>query len=269
MDAYTAKVLFIGLIVILPIVWLLFASKKFYAELDTNANKILNKLEERNFKSQKDYYFGIPVEKYRSISFDFNNKEIAIADAYTNTLKFINFNQIIDCEIIEDKTTIIRRDVGRAIAGGVLLAGAGAIIGAGTRSSSKIAGVIVGANTRSTSEIVKNLAVRIITNDISDSMLMITLINIDTKRDSINYKNKMESAQGIYSTLFSIINSGKTVNQNNLVYTGKLSDENRVLESKISESLSDQIKELAKLKEEGLITEDEFTKKKKLLLNKD
>lgn len=269
MDAYTAKVLFIGLIVILPIVWLLYILIKDRVTSNANANKILDNLEARNFKSDKDYFFGLPESKLQYISFDLNRKEIAIADANKNTLKFINFNQLIDCEIIEDNTTIMTSGVGRAIVGGVLLTGVGAIIGAGTRSTSKIVGAIVGADTRSTSEIIKNLAVRIATNDISDSMEMITLINIATKRDSVNYKNNMESAQGIYSTIISIINSGKIENQSNLVDTGKLSDENRVLESKISGSLSDQIKELAKLKEEGLITEEEFTKKKKKILNID
>ncbi|PKO09061.1 MAG: hypothetical protein CVU40_12695 [Chloroflexi bacterium HGW-Chloroflexi-2] len=254
MDAYTAKVLFIGLIVILPIVWVLYISKKGQVTSNANANKILDKLEERNFKSHKDYYFGIPESKFRYISFDLNRKEIAIADAHKNTLKFINFNQIIDCEIIEDNTTIMKGGVGSAIIGGMLAEGDGAIVGAGTRS---------------TSGIVKNLALRIITKDISDSMVMFTAINFDIKRDHIIYINNMESAQGVYSTIISIINSGKTENQSNSVDTGKLNNVVRVVGSKISESLSDQIKELAKLKDEGLITEEEFTKKKKRILNID
>lgn len=142
---------------------------------------------------------------------------------------------------MEDNTTIMKGGIGRAIVGGVLAGGVGAIVGAGTRGSS---------------DVVKNLALRIITNDISNSMVMITLIKSDTKRDSAFYKNCLASAQGIYPTIVSILNSSKTSKQT-------------LSESIDSKSVSHQIRELAKLKEEGLLTEEEFNKKKKALLNID
>ena len=144
--------------------------------------------------------------------------------------------------------------LGRAVVGGVLSGGIGAI---------------VGANTRGSSDIVKSLTIRIITNNSFDSLRLIPLIKSNTKRDSSNYKNCMSIAQGIYSTIISIINSGKTANQNNLVDSDKTDVENSVVGIKNSESLSDQIRELAKLKEVGLITEEEFTKKKQRILNID
>ncbi|PKO09063.1 MAG: hypothetical protein CVU40_12705 [Chloroflexi bacterium HGW-Chloroflexi-2] len=144
--------------------------------------------------------------------------------------------------------------LGRAVVGGVLSGGIGAIVGASTRGSS---------------DIVKSLTIRIITNNSFDSLRLIPLIKSNTKRDSSNYKNCMSAAQGIYSSIISILNSGKTANQNNLVDSDKTDVENSVVGIKNSESLSDQIRELAKLKEEGLISEEEFAKKKKAILNID
>lgn len=212
------------------------AQKKKYLQ----KNNLQDRLNQNNFKVDKTYdiiSYGIN----KQVLFDLKINKIAILDIDANTIDYVEFNKIIDCEILEDNTTIMKGGIGRAIVGGVLAGGAGAIVGAGTRG---------------TSEVVKNLAVRIITNDISNSLIMIVLIKSDIQRNSFLYKNCIASAQGIYSTIISILNSGKT---DNPVFTGSIG----------STSVSDQIREFAKLKEEGLITEDEFNKKKKILLNID
>ena len=100
-----------------------------------NFDKYLDILKERKFKSSKNFFIGTPQNAFRQVSFDINRKEISIIDAYADTHKLINFNQIIECEIIEDNTTIMKGGVGRAIVGGVLAGGVGAIVGAGTRST--------------------------------------------------------------------------------------------------------------------------------------
>ncbi len=205
-----------------------------------NQNNLQNQLRQKKFKIDKTYNI-ISLGVNKQVLFDFESNKIAILDAAANSINYVEFNKIIDCEILEDNTTIMKGGIGRALVGGVLAGGVGAIVGAGTRGLS---------------DIVKNLAIRIITNDISNPMVMITLINSDTKRDGLFYKNCMASAQEIYSTIVSVLNSGKTSKQT-------------LSESIDSESVSDQIRELAKLKGEGLLTEEEFNKKKKALLNID
>jgi len=227
----------IGVIVLVIIIIIAWQSAKKEAE---NKNSLQDQLKQNKLKIDKTYDI-ISVGVNKQVLFDLESNKIAILDAAANSIDYVEFNKIIDCEIMEDNTTIMKGGIGRAIVGGVLAGGVGAIVGAGTRGSS---------------DVVKNLAIRIITNDISNSMVMITLIKSDTKRDSAFYKNCMASAQGIYSTIVSILNSSKTSKQT-------------LSESIDSKSVSDQIRELAKLKEEGLLTEEEFNKKKKALLNID
>jgi len=227
----------IGVIVLVIIIINVWKSEKNEAE---NKKSLQGQLKQNNFKVDKSYdiiSFGIN----KQVLFDLDSNKIAILDAVANSIDYVEINKIIDCEVVEDKTTIMKGGIGRAIVGGVLAGGVGAIVGAGTRGSS---------------DVVRNLAIRIITNDISNSLVMITLIAGKTKRDSVDYINCMASAQGIYSTIISILNSSKP-------------DKQIITDSLGSTSISDQIRELAKLKEEGLLTEDEFNKKKKALLNLD
>jgi len=227
----------IGVIVLVIIIIIAWQSAKKKAE---NKKSLQGQLKQNNFKVDKTYdiiSFGIN----KQVLFDFDSNKIAILDAIANSIDYVEFNKIVDCEIIEDNTTIMKGGIGRAVVGGVLAGGVGAIVGAGTRGSS---------------DVVRNLAIRIITNDISNSLVMITLIAGKTKRDSVDYINCMASAQGIYSTIISILNSSKP-------------DKQIITDSLGPTSFSDKIRELAKLKEEGLLTEDEFNKKKKALLNLD
>lgn len=227
----------IGVIILAIIIILAIRSSKKEAE---NKNSLQWRLKKDKFKVDKTYdIFSLGI--YKQVLFDLDSKKIAILDISANIVYYVEFTKIIDCEIIEDNTTIMKGGIGRSIVGGALAGGVGAVVGASTRGSS---------------DIVKNLAIRIITNDISNSLVMITLIKFDTNRNSDFYKNCMASAQGIYSTIASILNSNKT-------------DKGAIPDSIEAISVSDQIRELAKLKEEGLITEEEFNKKKKTLLNID
>ena len=61
---------------------------------------------------------------------------------------------------------------------------------------------------------------------------------------------------------FSIVNAVKS---SQLIYQQKTNTQS-ISENKVS--ISDQIRELAKLKDEGIITEQEFSNKKKQLLDK-
>ncbi len=227
----------VPIIIVLVIIVMMYIPEK---KREKNKNSLLSQLKQDKFKADKTYNISL-MDDSKQVLFDLDNNKIAILDVLANTLDYIEINKIIDCEIIQDNATIMKGGIGRAIVGGVLAGGVGAIVGAGTRGSS---------------DVIKNLAVRIITNDISKPLVMITLIDGEVKRDSHVYKKHMASAQEIYSAIISIINSSKT-------------DVHLTTDSLISKSAPDEIRELAKLKEEGLLTEDEFNKKKKALLNID
>ena len=119
--------------------------------------------------------------------------------------------------------------IGRAVIGGVLAGDTGAIVGASTRPSKGI---------------VNFLKIRIVLEDILEPYAEVNIIFTKTERCSLEYKNAFQSAQEIYSTIISIINSTKQ-NQR---------DE------------SDQLRKYKKLLDDGIISQEEFEFKKKELL---
>lgn len=109
-----------------------------------------------------------------------------------NVWRVINFDEIIGCDLIEDNTTVMQGGIGRAVVGGVLAGGIGAVVGAQTRKSSNI---------------VEKLNVRILTNNIDEPICNICIIYTQTDRSSDVYKQKYSVAEKIYATVNAIINS--------------------------------------------------------------
>jgi len=132
------------------------------------------------------------------IFFDVTNKKFAFSNYTNELLKYFDFSSVIDCEIIEDNTTIMKGGIGRAVAGGILAGGVGALVGAGTRKSS---------------DIVKIFQVKIIFDNILEPLFTIELITQNTKRDSVKYKNCFTFAQKVHATMVSIINQNEKMSQ--------------------------------------------------------
>jgi hypothetical protein len=228
---------FLIIILFVALVVVIIAGFNKGKEQIANKSNLQSQLRANNFNDEKTIDI-VSINVYKQISFDFTNKKLAIIDVIANSLEYVQFEKIIECEIIEDNTTIMKGGIGRAVVGGVLAGGIGAVVGSTTRKSS---------------DMVRNLSIRIITNDISNALVLITLIDQEIKRDITVYKNCMSAAQEIYSTIISIIESNKKL----------LGDST----AEVTKSIANQIRDLGKLKEEGLITEEEFTAKKSKLLD--
>jgi len=216
--------------------------------LSVSKNAIDDKLKELSFDIEKKLRFEYNTEMtaakfsqiiIKELLFDFSKQKLAFCDYNADTVKIIDLTTIIDCELVEDNSTIIKGGVGRAVVGGVLAGGVGAIVGAGTRNSS---------------DIVNSLAVRIIMNDNITPLFMIDLIDKKLKRDDPTYKKAFEFANQVYSSIFNIVNNNKEA-KNTITQNG-------------FNSVTDQFRELSKLKDEGILSSKEFEDKKKELLSK-
>lgn len=167
---------------------------------------------------------------------DHENKKIALCHYSNAFIEYISFNQIINVEILKNNATIMKGGIGRAVIGGVLAGGIGAVVGASTRDSE---------------ELLYSLKIRVITNDINKPLYVIKLNYNKIAVGSQEYNTIVDTANKIYSLIFSIANKDNKQNSS----TG----ENNPLE---------QIEKLATLKEKKFITDEEFETKKKELLNK-
>lgn len=187
---------------------------------------------------------SIPFKATRKIGafeIDENNKKwLMRPGTFDKNTKFriYNFSDIIDFELLEDEESVIKGGLGRAVAGGVLFGGVGAVVGGVT------------ANRKSKS-VCNSLVIKITVNDIENPTIYINLIKKATKKNTNTYKSLYNLAHQILSLLRLMCNSKEPQNR-----------------AQNSESIPDQIKKLAELKDQGILTEEEFTKKKTELLAK-
>lgn len=173
-----------------------------------------------------------------------------------NIKKVIGFDQVIDVEYIVNEDTVASKStlntIGRAVVGGVLAGGVGAIVGG------------LSGKTKTESKISK-IAVKVLIRDIDFPALNITYFDCKTlpdrkpvAPDSINCQNEIMMAQNFVNTISVIIEEGKRMEI-------PKTQEQQILPENIS--VADEIKKLANLRDEGILTQEEFEKQKASLLS--
>lgn len=155
------------------------------------------------------------------------------------TQRVIPYSSMLDCEVLVDNATVMKGGVGRAVVGGVVAGGVGAIIGASTRSST---------------DKTNSMKVRIISIDVNDALIEIPIITIATKRDSQTYRDAEKFAQEAFATITSIIAREKKASVSQQ-YEQQLD---------IKEALT----KLEMLRSSCLITEDEFQAKRQEIISR-
>lgn len=177
------------------------------------------------------------------IEFDEQKKQWLIPDGFFGkkvNAKVYDFKDIIEYELLEDGDSVTKGGLGRAVVGGALLGGVGAIVGSVTGK-------------KKTKSVINSLKIKITINDTSNPVIYINLITTKVKSNSSLYKMAYSQAQTILSML-SIITK---------------SDENTAKEeNKDTLSVADEVIKLKKLKDEGILTEEEFNIQKGKILNR-
>lgn len=152
--------------------------------------------------------------------------------------KVYTFEELIDYEIIENGSSVSSKGIGKAIAGGLLFGGVGAIVG-GVTAKAK------------TSSILNELKIKVVVDDFDAPNTFIDLLIVKPLTKPAAIESVMKTAQNIISLLDLIKN-----NQNNSVA--------EIKSTTISEA--DEILKFKELLDKGIITEEEFQAKKKQIL---
>lgn len=236
-------IVIIVIIVILVIGFML--SEKQDQTIKNNKNKVDEKLKNRGFKTSKIRFFSIYGNE-QQFRLDLEHKQIAICSIFPYLkIDIINFSDIIECKIIDDSNTVMKGGVGRAVVGGILAGGVGAIVGANTREEKNVSNI---------------LQIRIITKNINNSLHTMDLIKTEIERNSTEYKNAMNFANNIYAMIISIINNNDNDKVNNNLRRIK------TMEQDNNRNAIEQLERLSKLKSDGMITDKEFEESKQKIL---
>lgn len=209
-------------------------------------NKIRERIEyhendvKKNTERIKKFNATYQVGNY--VWFDDNHKWFAFPQG-TFSPKISNsyifkYDEIVDFEVLEDGTAIIKGGLGKALVGGVIFG---------------LPGIIAGATSKKIKEVCNKLEIKITTRNIDIPVVYVNLINMKFKKSSFVYKTVSKSVQNILSK-FKIIVDG-------------IEQEKEIInESTSSISVADEIKKFKELLDMGAITQEEFDTKKKELL---
>lgn len=200
---------------------------------------------ERNSSNQELLNKFTPTKKILEyIEFDVENRLWLVPDWFSG--KKLNptvykFDDIVEYELLENGESLTKGGIGRAVAGGVLFGGVGAIVGGVTGK-------------KKTKSVITDLKIKIIVNDTNKPNIYIELIKNPTKVGSVTYDKVYSAAQEILS-MFAVITQDHNKNENVNTQVQTL-------------SVADEIMKLKELFDQGILTEEEFGTEKSKLLNK-
>ncbi|MBW8350731.1 SHOCT domain-containing protein [Bacillus sp. IITD106] len=182
-----------------------------------------------------------PTKKIGSfVEFDDDKKQWLILSSFLgkrNKSTVYNYSDIIDFELLEDGESIASGGLGRALVGGALFGGAGAVVGAVTGK-------------KKTKGVCSSLRLKITVNDMNNPAVYINFLETNTKKDGFVYKTMVQQAQECLSTFQLICDRQK--------------NSNTTIEP--TPSAADELRKFKGLLDEGIITQEEFEKKKQELL---
>lgn len=185
-------------------------------------------------------------------------KKVDYYGAITNNIEYkvrtVNYQDILEAELIIDGETITKTSrssqVGGALLGSVLAGGVGAIIGGlSGKTSSK--------------EQVMTIQLKIIINDTKNPLKIIPFLNETTsiKKEDEKYLKAYEEAMH-WLSIFKVIIDKADKEDKSKVQSNKIND-NKTTTSNIA----DEIRKLHDLLKEGIITQEEFDSQKKKIIS--
>ncbi len=233
--------------------YLSICSRMTYEESLSYLKELPNKIKKDTSLAKYNFSYA----PCKEIKFDDSNKvfiiprnNVAKKEKYNSwDYALFKYSQIVSFDLIENGSSIASGGLGRAVVGGLLFGGAGAVVGAVTRSYN---------------ELCTELSIKITVKDYSAPAVYVHLVSSGgIMKNTIQYNNYLKIAQDILSKLQIITNN---IDSSTTVNTTDLPNKPINAPSSPAFSAADEILKFKKLRDEGIITQAEFEAKKKQLL---
>lgn len=169
-----------------------------------------------------------------------NRKWMIYPDGNREPAFLYNYEDLVDFELLENGTSVAKGGLGRAVVGGLLLGGVGAIVGGVTGS-------------KKSQNICNSMIIKVTVQDLSNPAINVQLIAGGIKTNSILYQQATNMAQEALSVFQVICRDVEQRKQSQPVEVSQPSAANEILKYK-------------QLLDMGAITLEEYEAKKKQLL---
>lgn len=203
-------------------------------------NNLVDKTKENVVNKKNKFVPTTKVGSYFALNDETN--QWAVHKGILPTFKYADvydYKDIVDFELIEDGTSIIKGGLARAVVGGTMFGGVGAIVGGVTGN-------------RKVHQKCNSLKIKISLNKLDAPAIYINLISKPIEKDYATYKDAYNNAQKILSLLQIICN--------------QVMENHSSVEKTNYFSAADEIRKFKQLFDDGIISEEEFNMKKQKLL---
>jgi hypothetical protein len=203
-----------------------------------------------NYKSSQEY---TSVDGDVTLSIDETNKKISFVSLNSYKDKVYSYHDILKSEILTDGVSVTSTNrgsqLGGALLGGLLAGGVGALIGGLSGSTTS-------------QEKVKKVELNIIVNDTVNPIHKIVFLESyfsGYAKDSQEYKDGYNTAYHCHQLIGVLIRQADEEDKRKEISTSSSNSQGNV-------SVADELRKLVQLKDEGIISGDEFEAQKKKLI---
>lgn len=195
------------------------------------------------------------IKSFNDYAFVTDDTNEFVAVVTPSKIHVLQYSDIVSISYEENGSDVFNKSLGGAVVGGLLFGGVGAIVGGNTAKAKQ-------------NKEVRNMSIKILLKSTSDSTIILNIYEVgkdgsvlETKKDAdrMHYEGLMKEVSGIkdiFSIIIDIVDKNIAM-QKSAPVTPLLS----------SASVADELTKLAKLKESGILSEEEFNAQKSKLLN--
>lgn len=195
------------------------------------------------------------LKHFNDYAFITDDKNEFVSIVTPTKIHVLRYSDIVSISYEENGSDVYNKSLGGAVVGGLLFGGVGAIVGGNTAKATQ-------------NKVIKIMSIKILLKSTSDSTIILKIYEagpdgniLETKKDAdrMHYEGLMKEVTGI-KDIFSIILDmvDKKIAQQKSV---------PVMQPVASTSVADELVKLAKLKESGILSEEEFNAQKAKLLS--
>ena len=220
-------------------------------------NQFIQTLSRQGFSTDKRFDFTpcrllLDHQHRRGMLMSYSNP----AEYYKTSMSAIQFfplDKITECALVQDGTMVHHDAVIPGMVGAALFG---------------LGGALAGATATNKSENVGYLSVRLYIDDVSISSLTITALNVSAAKSGDYYLKAFDVAQQVYNEFEGIIRVNRHTLEAKAAVPTQADPEQKQRNTDDHSHIFEQIKHLGEMHKEGILTDEEFNEKKKVLLDK-